>query len=62
METGKYEEIQESTIIWAKDMNQTVQEVKVEVESIKRGDPGDGKPRGENRNGRCKHGHQNTRD
>ena len=49
-----------------KEINKTVQDLKVEIESLKKntnwGNPGDRKHREENRNNRCKNHQQNTGD
>ena len=57
--------MQENTIKQVKKMNKTVQDLKMEIETIKtthRGNPEDGKPRDQNRNYRCKHHQHNTSD
>ena len=53
-------EIQEYAIKQVKELNKTVQDLKMEVESLKKtqretDSPGDEKPRKENRSHRCKH-------
>jgi hypothetical protein len=49
-----------------KELIQSIQNLKMEIETIKKiikgANPGDGKPRKENRSYRCKHHQQNTRD
>ena len=59
-------EIQEN-IIQLKELKKTVQDLKIEIATIKKkirkGDnPGDGKSRKEVRNNKCKHHQQNTRE
>jgi hypothetical protein len=44
-----------------KEMNKTVQELKMKIEAIKRAQTEDGKPRAENNNYKCNY-QQNTRD
>lgn len=59
-------EIQENTGKQLKELNKEIQDLKVEVETIKKTQmghkPGNGKPRKAVRNYRCKHQPQNTRD
>jgi phage-related minor tail protein len=59
-------ELQENTTKQAMESNKTIQDLKMEVETMKKtptGDnSGDKNPRKEIRNHRCEHQHQNTRD
>jgi hypothetical protein len=60
-------ELQENTIKQAKEMNKTIQDLKMEIETIKKiqreiDSPGDRKHRKDIRTPRCKHHQQNTRD
>jgi hypothetical protein len=65
-ETNKFlKEIQEDTIKRVKKLK-TVKDLKMEIRTIKKitngGNSGDGKSRKRNRNNKCKHPQQNTRD
>ena len=65
-ETNKsLKEIQENTTKQVKELNKALQDLKVEVETIKKtsgGKPGNGKLRKEVMNYRCKYHQHNTRD
>jgi hypothetical protein len=52
--------VQENTMKQVKEMNKTVQDMKMGIDSTEKTE--DGKHREENRNNRCKHHQQNTRD
>ena len=59
-------ELEENTAKQVKELNKNIQDLKQEIETIKKitkGDnPGDRNPRKEIRSHRCKHHQQNTRD
>ena len=65
-ETNKsLNEIKENAIKQKKKISKIVQDLKLKIEAIKKiqtENSGDGKPRKENRNKRCKHQQQNIRD
>ena len=66
-ETQKYlKELQENTTKQVKELNKTIQDLKMEIETIKKkskgNNPEDRKPRKVIRSHRCKHHQQNTRD
>jgi hypothetical protein len=64
--TNSLKEIQENTGKQVKELSEIIQDLKVEVKTIKKtkngGKPGNGKPRKEVRNYRCKYHQLNTRD
>jgi hypothetical protein len=55
-------EIQENTSKQVKELNKTIQDLKMEVEITMERHSGNRKPRKEVRSHRCKHNQQNTRD
>ena len=64
-EVNVFKEIQENTTKQVMELNKTIQDLKMEVETIKktqRETTGDRNPRKEIRNHRCEHQQQNTRD
>lgn len=56
-------EMQENPIKQMKEMNQTVQDLTMEIEAMKKNaeNPKDGKPTQKNRNHRCKYHLENTK-